>query len=200
MKTHSCFLLTLVAACGITATAAAKTSGPAANYTIAGNFTTTGYSGTYVDTHAVVGDVTTDTLVLTATASSTTAAATSTITTTTTTNTDGSKVVVFSDLDFGATVASTFTIDLAAPVSHSAAGTGTFTLSSGTTGTLTALRFSLGGEEVTSLDLTSAAGVVTEEVLLSGTSGCAADELLSVSAANALTVTSIKLSAGSHHH
>ena len=150
-----------------------------------------------MDTHTVVSNVTTDTLVLTSTA---TTASTSTITTTTTTNTDGSKVVVFSDLDFGATVASAFTINLAVPVSGSAAGTGTFTLPTGTAGTLTALRFSVGGEEVTSLTLTSALGVVTTEVLIAGTSGCSADELLSVSAANALTVTTIKLSAGSHHH
>ena len=195
MKTHSCFLFTFVAACSLAATVSAKTSSTSADYTISGQFTETGYSGTYVETHTVVTDVTTDTLVLTATT-----AAVSTITTTTTTNTDGSKIVVFSDLGFGASVASTFTVDLAAPVSGSAVGTGTFILSGGTTGTLKALRFTVGGEEVTSLVLTSLTGVVSEDVLISGGAGCAADEILSVSAANALTVTSLKLSAGSHHH
>ncbi len=198
MKTQSRFLLTLVVACSLASIASAKTTGSSGSYTISGDFTTsTGYSGTYVDTRAVVSDVTTDTLVLISTALT---ASTSTITTTTTTNTDGSKILVFSDLDFGASVANIFTINLAVPVSGSAAGTGTFTLPIGTAGTLTALQFAVGGEEVTSLALTSALGVTTTEVLISGTSGCAADELLSLSAANALTVTSIKLSAGSHHH
>lgn len=193
MKTSPRFLLTLTAACGLAATASAKTSTTSADYTLSGSFTETGYSGTYVETHTVVGDVTTDTIVLTSTA-----ATTSTITTTTTTNTDGSKVVVFSDLAFGATVASVFTADLAAPVSGSAVGLGTFTLSGGTAGTLRAVRFSVGGEEITSLTLTSALGVVTQEVFIAGADGCARDEVLSVSAADALTVTSLKLTGKTH--
>ena len=88
------------------------------------------------------------------------------MTTTTTTNPDGTTTVVFSDLDFGATVAFTSTTTYSAPVNGSAIGTGTFTAVDGTTGNLTSVTTRTGQADANSINFTSAAGALTRQLRL----------------------------------
>ncbi len=204
MKIHSTPLLTLafagcLVATGLSSTTPTSTAtSPSKDRTVSGTFTfSDGNKGTYVETYTVVGVVATDTTVYT----STTLSETSTETLTTTTNTDGTKIVVFSDLGFGATVAFTSTITYAASTDGNAVGTGTFVSVDGTVGTLTAVLAKDGQTSITSINFTSALGVLTREVRLEDNgNGCDTDKILDVDAAGVLTVTTIARLGGMHHH
>ncbi len=205
MKIHSTpFLALAFASCLVAAgvssapSASAASSTTSKDRTVTGTFTSSdGNKGTYVETYTIVGTVATDTIVYT----STTLSETSTETLTTTTNTDGTKVVVFSDLGFGATVAFTSTITYGIGTSGNAVGTGTFVAVDGTTGTLTAILAKNGQTSITSIAFTSALGVLTREVRLEENgNGCDTDTILDVDAAGVLTVTTIARLGGMHHH
>ena len=132
-------------------------------HTSSGDFqTSAGIKGSYEETFAIADSVVTDTVVYT----SADGTETSTVATTTTTNTDDTTTVVFSDLDFGATVAFTSTTTYSAPVDNSTIGTGTYAAADGTTGTLTAIITRTGQANVTSINFTSAAGALTRQVRL----------------------------------
>lgn len=204
MKIHSTPFLAL-AFTGCLLTAGLSSASPASaatstskDRTISGTFTSSdGNKGTYVETYTVVGAVATDTIVYT----STTLSETSTETLTTTTNTDGTKTVVFSKLGFGATVAFTSTITYITSTGGNAVGTGTFVAVDGTVGTVTAVLAKNGQTSITSIDFTSALGVLTREVRLEENSnGCDTDKILDVDASGVLTVTTIARLGGMHHH
>lgn len=169
-----------------------------ADHTASGKYkSSTGDEGTYVETYTVVGTVATDTIVYT----STTLSETSTDTLTTTTNTDGTKTVVYADLGFGATVATTLTISFTASTSGSAVGSGTFVSADGTTGTLAAVAAKNGDTSIISIDFTSTLGALTREVRLEEKcNGGDVDKILDVDASGALTVTTITRFGGMHHH
>ena len=167
-----------------------------------------GTVGTYVDTLTVADNVSTDKVVYTATSAS----GTSTVTTVTTLNTDGSRLVVYTDLGFGATVPFTSTTTFAACVTASAStgghgnmtagsiGTGTYTAADGTAGTLVSLLTRDGQDTILSTDYTSAAGVLTRELRLTSQGpGSLTIRTLSATAANVLTVTTLSRFSDDHH-
>ena len=165
----SSLLILTLAACFATthqsATAGSSSSSPSTtqDHTTSGSFqTSAGIKGSYEETFTVAGLVVTDTVVYT----SADGTETSTVTTTTTTNPDGTTTVVFSDLDFGATVAFTSTTTYSAPVNGSAIGTGTFTAVDGTTGNLTSVTTRTGQADANSINFTSAAGALTRQLRL----------------------------------
>ena len=202
MKTppSSLLILTLAGCFAATHPCAAVPSSSSASttqdHTTSGSFqTSAGIKGTHEETFTVADSVATDTVVYTS-ADGTEA---STVTTTTKTNTDGTSTVVFSDLDFGATVTFISTTTYSAPVDGSAIGTGTFTAVDGTTGTLTSITTRTGQANVNSINFTSTAGALTRQVRLEERGGPADTlKVADVDVLGTLTSTAMSRFEGMH--
>ncbi len=178
-------------------------------FTASGTFRTSdGSKGNYTVTYSFSGATTTTTSVYTLLSST----QTSTDTTVTTNNLDGSRIVTFSHLGFGATVPFSSTTTYPTTIQTTAAtvtspkgtsgavGTGTYTAADGTSGTLVSLLTHGNQEVITSTEYTSAVGVRTRELRIENNGGTnQVIRTLTVDSANALTATALTLFPGRHH-